>query len=346
MSNKHLNQAWEIIRANPRMSPGAKLLLVYYADRTNDIKGVCYSDTARAIEWTGLNKATVSRNELELIAAGHLRKTRSTDRRGLRGPDIVALTILGENSETQNAVQAKPGLERKMPRPGPQNASVNKGKPTFNPQERGKRSKRDTQVSERFGTCLPDDWRLPTEWRATAIAKFVISNEQIDREAFKFGTHWSSGRNAIKRDWLKAWLNWLARETKKDGSPAYKLRSDDEFVAVGTEERHNNLPVSSWRAELCRLRDHQEWNERAFGPRPSHHDCEAPHELLVEFAWRAPHQPRLDLTSHDAGGGSRMRASAMPTDRSKVATAESAGIHVNSFIVNHRAPSSKTNSPP
>jgi len=61
------------------------------------------------------------------------------------------------------------------------------------------------------GTSLPDNWKLPDEWRAYALG-IGFSDEKIDDEASKFKMYWlSRADNATKLDWKRTWENWCIR---------------------------------------------------------------------------------------------------------------------------------------
>jgi uncharacterized protein YdaU (DUF1376 family) len=62
------------------------------------------------------------------------------------------------------------------------------------------------------GSRLPEDWKLPDEWRQETIAKGV--NETLIRhQAERFKNFWlaKSGKDATKIDWRATWRNWMAK---------------------------------------------------------------------------------------------------------------------------------------
>ncbi|QMV86345.1 hypothetical protein HW450_06520 [Corynebacterium hindlerae] len=63
------------------------------------------------------------------------------------------------------------------------------------------------------GTYLPEDWEPSPE----AWAKMAAKHPGVDigRETERFKNYWlaASGQNARKRDWTRAWYNWLDRAT-------------------------------------------------------------------------------------------------------------------------------------
>lgn len=68
---------------------------------------------------------------------------------------------------------------------------------------------------EKRGTRLSEDWTLPDDWRAWAIAE-GWSPGQVAGEAAKFRDYWisASGQNARKRDWQAVWRNWMRKLPK------------------------------------------------------------------------------------------------------------------------------------
>lgn len=79
------------------------------------------------------------------------------------------------------------------------------------------------------------------------------------------------------------WANpstWLFQKRWLD-EPAPTLVVDNE----PTDQRPNR---DDWRARLNHLRDKGRWAETQWGPPPSHPDCAAPYDLLVEYEFRDP----------------------------------------------------------
>lgn len=71
------------------------------------------------------------------------------------------------------------------------------------------------------GTRIPDDFApspRSLEWAATKAA-----DVDLGRETEKFVNHWltSTGKNAVKRDWNRAWQNWMltAQEWVEERKP-------------------------------------------------------------------------------------------------------------------------------
>lgn len=94
------------------------------------------------------------------------------------------------------------------------------------------------------GTRLPNNWELPDGWRESA--KSERPTLDIDLEARKFRDYWTAkpGREALKLDWERTWMNWIrnARSTSGTASagpptstqPAQplKLREDPQVAEL------------------------------------------------------------------------------------------------------------------
>jgi hypothetical protein len=78
------------------------------------------------------------------------------------------------------------------------------------------------KVPRKVGERLPDDWVLPPEWKAWAVAEFGATEKAVAHQAMLFRNHWTAkaGKDATKRDWERTWQTWChkAREyTEKRG---------------------------------------------------------------------------------------------------------------------------------
>ena len=95
------------------------------------------------------------------------------------------------------------------------------------------------------GVRIDPEWKAPSiEDLPETIRPFVerwASGEYL-RQAVKFLNHWlaSSGRNAAKRDWARAWYNWLieAEErglTKRSASPGRATNGSTSPTAIARD---------------------------------------------------------------------------------------------------------------
>lgn len=65
------------------------------------------------------------------------------------------------------------------------------------------------------GSRLPEDWTLPDDWLAWALAERPEFGEAGMRKVGEcFGDHWraATGKGATKVDWLATWRNWVRNE--------------------------------------------------------------------------------------------------------------------------------------
>ena len=116
---------------------------------------------------------------------------------GSKGGKAKALKT--NNSGSSNAV-AKP----KQPEPEPE------------------LSKRDTNVSQKNGTRLPDDWFLSASLGQWSIEQGA-TDDLVRAEADKFKDYWMgvAGAKGRKANWDATWRNWI-RKAIADNQPQFK----------------------------------------------------------------------------------------------------------------------------
>lgn len=74
-------------------------------------------------------------------------------------------------------------------------------------------TKREAVASlQKKGSRLEQDWRLPKEWGAWAVAE-GLDEVTVRREADRFRDYWLGvpGQKGVKTDWLATWRNWVRR---------------------------------------------------------------------------------------------------------------------------------------
>jgi hypothetical protein len=85
--------------------------------------------------------------------------------------------------------------------------------PTPTP-ERETRAKREPPSGQALGCGerLPQDWKLPAEWRAWAAEQ--RPDLDIDLVAESFADHWHSvpDDKGLRVDWLPVWRKWVREE--------------------------------------------------------------------------------------------------------------------------------------
>lgn len=70
---------------------------------------------------------------------------------------------------------------------------------------------------KKLATRLPDDWTLPTDWRAWAVKRRPDVNPDLEAETF--ANHWRAkgGKDGAKLDWEATWHNWIIRASPTRG---------------------------------------------------------------------------------------------------------------------------------
>jgi len=109
--------------------------------------------------------------------------------------------------------------------------------------------KRAKPKSEKCGTRLSDEFELPEDWRQWALVNCPLSSpERVELEGRKFANHWqaSSGQNARKRNWYKAWQNWCYRAFAS--APVRPSASVPSWMERERQERRDFLAMA--RGEL------------------------------------------------------------------------------------------------
>lgn len=65
---------------------------------------------------------------------------------------------------------------------------------------------------------LPDDFAMPDDWKLWAKAQRGWGAETLATEAENFADYWQARAvGAVKRDWRKAWQNWVRNSNRPDG---------------------------------------------------------------------------------------------------------------------------------
>lgn len=91
----------------------------------------------------------------------------------------------------------------------------------------GEEPRETSSLGNARGARLPDDFRLPGEWRDWAKSE-GWADVDIDDQAARFADHWHAqpGKDGRKTDWLATWRNWMrrapefGRRTAQNGYPA------------------------------------------------------------------------------------------------------------------------------
>jgi hypothetical protein len=91
---------------------------------------------------------------------------------------------------------------------------------------------KEPKVAPKKGTRLSEDWKLSRALLEWTTEHFVISEAQVEKEAIKFFTFWTSraGATAVKLDWGKTWQNWIRGSSSR---PNYKQRKPEVSIVEG-----------------------------------------------------------------------------------------------------------------
>ena len=103
------------------------------------------------------------------------------------------------------------------------------------------------------GTRLPENWTLPEEWKAWAIAQ--RPDLDVIRIAEEFRDYWISktGQGATKLNWLATWRNWIRRQ-KDHRKPESRPMSHQKYTEkpMSKQEWQRNKETAKKRMEEVR----------------------------------------------------------------------------------------------
>jgi hypothetical protein len=112
-------------------------------------------------------------------------------------------------------------------------------------------------------TRLPEDWTLPSEWRADTLKDHPLIDP--DFEAKKFKNYWlGANKNATSPNWRAKWATWLgnAKPTPGYTPPRERTLLDGEAQPVwSTQEQQDLARCRAWQKSGF-------WNENQNGPPP------------------------------------------------------------------------------
>lgn len=129
------------------------------------------------------------------------------------------------------------------------------------------------------GTRLPDNWKLPDEWRQYAIS-IGLRPHEVNREEAKFRNYWSSqaGVKGIKLRWDSTWRNWCISMLERAGRPVTPPDSTAS-AASNSPAGPEAFTEETWRAIAKRYKVTGQWSPE-WGPTPNNMDCLMPAALL------------------------------------------------------------------
>ena len=138
------------------------------------------------------------------------------------------------------------------------------------------KEKGECRGPERARHRLPDDWKLPDDYRQYAVSIGLRPNE-IGREEVKFRNYWTSqsGDRGVKLSWKRTFENWCISMLERAGRPILTPNAIENRLADGPDKFSNE----TWRAIAKRYKITGQWNAE-FGPPPGRMDCLMPEGLL------------------------------------------------------------------
>lgn len=186
-------------------STPAKLVLLKLADHADE-SGRCFPGIGHLAEHCEMHRSTVMRHIRRLEELGFLNVKRS-QYEGTSNTYTLAM----------NREQSAEGCSREQ-HPGV--AESDRGCRT---ERQGGVAQSDPNLSVRTSqgtsggraTRLPDDW-CPKLSHYDLAKQLNATAQQVDYEADKFRDHWhaAGGQNARKRDWDRAFNNWLRKSAE------------------------------------------------------------------------------------------------------------------------------------
>lgn len=122
-------------------------------------------------------------------------------------------------------------------------------------------------------TRLPEDWKLPADWRELAIG-LGLRDFEVTREADKMRNWSRSSKNGAKLDWKATWRNWCVSVLERAGRPV--LTPNAPAPAAGDPAQFDQ---ATWSAIAKRVKGGTPWNP-SWGPPPGRMDCLMPAGML------------------------------------------------------------------
>lgn len=185
---------------------------------------------------TGLGRSTVAIHLRALERDGWIVRSRPS-----------TANALGRGERTQYHLQIPaapaspaPDLVQEPTSPGAGQPSPALGQPSPRAGHRVRSTSDQDQIPlpRKRGTRIPDDFTVTPEM--TKWAQQHVPQLAGKRETEKFVDHWhaASGQNAVKRDWVAAWRNWMRNAA-------------DRYPARGAQLPPSSAPVPLAPAEQC-----------------------------------------------------------------------------------------------
>lgn len=184
---------------------------------------------------TGLGRSTVAIHLRSLERDGWIVRSRPTTAEALgRGERTqyhlqVSSTV---PSPAVDLVQEPTSPAPEQPSPAPEQPSAGAGHRVRSTSDQG-------QISgpRKRGTRLPEDFTVTPEMRKWAQEH--VPQLAGKRETEKFIDHWrsASGQNAVKRDWVAAWRNWMRNAVDRYPGRSAQLPASSAPVPLAAAEQ-------------------------------------------------------------------------------------------------------------
>lgn len=201
MSIRLMNDVWKA-----PVSATDKLVLLALADWSND-DGQCWPSMAQLIVKTGLSERGVRKSLRRLEDEGQL-TSRQNPGKGVHYTVHPGTTCPPAQNAPRHHVPQTPA--RRAP---------NTSGTTNKPSQASPSRVTPASGKARRGTRLPEQWSLPDEWRAWAIAQRTDwPPGRVDSEAERFADHFraAAGSRGVKQDWAATWRNWVRNSERFD----------------------------------------------------------------------------------------------------------------------------------
>lgn len=159
--------------------------------------------------------------------------------KGLTLADVVEIAAANERrSDTTNAERQARHREKK--RNALHNGVTPPNDNISNPPPVSGETGLAAQPKSSRGTRLAEDFELPEDWIAWAIAKRGWGRAETIEEGETFARYWQAkpGRDACKLDWPKTWQNWVVNSRRQTGPPAAKAKDLADIVLEEVGRRH------------------------------------------------------------------------------------------------------------
>lgn len=228
-----------LVYAKQAGSMARKAVLAYFADRANDDGSGIWTAKQRIADEIECSKQTVITTVKALVADGLVSESGRRpngngytveyainlaaiealpdSKRDIEGVQILTRQDLdGSTSLTARGQAAlpKPSLNRPIsPKASPSTRTRAKADPAFH--------------------RMPEDWK-PVRFSDDTVARAIVDRRGRDwaRAALESFRNWAANANdrvGRKREWQKAWINWVIEQDRKDGRSSHGMGGNRSY---------------------------------------------------------------------------------------------------------------------